>query len=232
MKKHLIVPAVAGTIGMLLATPAAAKPNTLPSGQAAYETIPVRAMDDLVAQQIRPGDTLSIRVFGEPELSKDDYVVDASGFVQVPLAGQVIAGGSSPEELRIELARRLGARYIRDPQVSVTVSERAKSNFAVEGQVEEPGVYEADSGTTLLAAIARAKSPTRTARLDEVLVFRNVDGQRMGARFDLADVRAGRAADPQIIGGDTIVVGYSGAKGFWRDVRETAPLLNLFYIFK
>ncbi|MDP3906633.1 polysaccharide biosynthesis/export family protein [Novosphingobium sp.] len=217
---------------MASAAPALAKRIDLPSGMSAYETIPVKAMDDLVAQSIRPGDTLSIRVFGEPELSKDDYVVDTSGFVQVPLAGQVIAGGASPEDLRIELARRLGARYIRDPQVSVTVSERAKSNFAVEGQVEEPGVYEADVSTTLLAAIARAKSPTRTAKLDEVLVFRNLDGRRMGARFDLNDVRAGRVPDPQIIGGDTVVVGYSGAKGFWRDVRETAPLLNLFYIFK
>lgn len=232
MMKHLIAPALAGTICLLAATPVAAKRSTLPSGTAAYETIPVKAMDELVAQQIRPGDTLSIRVFGEPELSKDDYVVDESGFVQVPLAGQVIAGGTSPQELRVELQRRLGARFIRDPQVSVTVSERAKANYAVDGQVEQPGVYEANSSTTLLAAIASAKSTNRTAQLDEVLIFRNVDGQRLGARFDLNDVRAGRAGDPQIIGGDTIVVGYSGAKGFWRDVRETAPLLNLFYILK
>lgn len=232
MMKHLIALALAGTICLLAATPVAAKRSTLPSGTAAYETIPVKAMDELVAQQIRPGDTLSIRVFGEPELSKDDYVVDESGFVQVPLAGQVIAGGTSPQELRVELQRRLGARFIRDPQVSVTVSERAKANYAVDGQVEQPGVYEANSSTTLLAAIASAKSTNRTAQLDEVLIFRNVDGQRLGARFDLNDVRAGRAGDPQIIGGDTIVVGYSGAKGFWRDVRETAPLLNLFYILK
>ena len=232
MTKDLITAALIGAVSIVSAAPALAKRIDLPSGIDAYETIPVKAMDDLIAQRIRPGDTLAIRVFGEPELSKDDYVVDTSGFVQVPLAGQVIAGGTSPEDLRIELTRRLGARFIRDPQVSVTISERAKSNFAVEGQVEEPGVYEADTSTTLLAAIAKAKSPSRTARLDEVLVFRNIDGKRMGARFDLNDVRAGRVPDPQIIGGDTIVVGYSGAKGFWRDVRETAPLLNLFYIFK
>lgn len=232
MMKYLITSALACAVGVVCTSPAEAKRIDLPSGLAAYETIPVKAMDELIAQRIRPGDTLSIRVFGEPELSRDDYVVDTSGFVQIPLAGQLIAGGASPDDLRTELVRRLGARFIRDPQVSVAVSERAKSNFAVEGQVEEPGVYEADTGTTLLAAIARAKSPTRTARLDQVLVFRNIDGKRMGARFDLNDVREGRVPDPQIIGGDTIVVGYSGAKGFWRDVRETAPLLNLFYIFK
>lgn len=205
---------------------------TLPHGAAAYETIPVKAMEALINQQIRPGDRLAIRVFGEPELTRDDYLVDTSGFVQVPLAGQVIAGGVSPEGLRAELVRRLGQRFIRDPQVSVLVTERARSTFAVEGEVREPGVYEADSSTTLLAALAQAKSPSKTAQLDEILVFRMIDGQRLGARFDLRDIRAGRAADPQIIGGDTIVVGYSPGKGAFQDFLAAAPLLNLFYIFR
>lgn len=207
-------------------------PIALPSGPSAYETIPVRAMDELIAQRIRAGDKLSIRVFGEPELTNDDYVVDASGFIQVPLAGQIIAGGQSPDAVRLELVRRLGARFIRDPQVTVAVAERAKSNFAVEGQVNEPGVYEADNSTTLLAALARAKSPNKTAKMDEVLVFRTIDGRRMGGRFNLNDIRAGRADDPQIIGGDTIVVGYSSAKGIWQDFLASTPLFNLFYVLR
>jgi polysaccharide export outer membrane protein len=159
-------------------------------------------------------------------------LVDSTGFVQVPLIGQVIAAGVSPEELRAEITRRLGARFIRDPQVSVSITERAKARFAVEGQVEDPGVYEADATTTLLAAIAQAGSPNRVAKNSEVMVFRVIDGRRLGARFDLDQIRSGRADDPQIIGGDTVVVGYSGSKGFWRDVRETAPLLNLFYVVR
>ncbi|NBW75684.1 MAG: polysaccharide export protein [Sphingomonadaceae bacterium] len=214
------------------AAPLAARDNPLPSGPAAYEVIPVKAMDELVAQRIRAGDKLAISVFGEPDLSRSDYVVDSTGFVQVPLIGQVIAAGISPEELRAEVARRLGARFIRDPQVSVSVTERARARFAVEGQVEDPGVYEADATTTLLAAIAQAGSPNRVAKNSEVMVFRVIDGRRMGGRFDIDQIRSGRADDPQIIGGDTIVVGYSGSKGFWRDVRETAPLLNLFYLLR
>jgi len=214
------------------AAPLAARDNPLPAGQAAYDVIPVKAMDDLVAQRIRTGDKLAISVFGESDLSRTDYVVDSTGFVQVPLIGQVIAAGVSPEELRAEIARRLGARFIRDPQVSVSITERAKARFAVEGQVEDPGVYEADATTTLLAAIAQAGSPNRVAKNSEVMVFRVIDGRRLGARFDLDQIRSGRADDPQIIGGDTVVVGYSGSKGFWRDVRETAPLLNLFYVVR
>lgn len=216
----------------LSSMPLGASPSPLPSGPAAYEVIPVKAMDEIIAQRIRANDKLAISVFGEPELTRDDYVVDGSGFLQVPLIGQIIAAGVSPDELRAEIARRLGARFIRDPQVSVTLTERAKARFAVEGQVEDPGVYEADPATTLLAAIAQAGSPNRVAKHSEVMVFRIIDGRRMGARFDIEQIRAGRADDPQIIGGDTVVVGYSGSKGFWRDVRETAPLLNLFYLIR
>lgn len=214
------------------ASPVGAQSSPLPSGLAAYDVIPVKAMDEIVAQRIRANDKLAISVFGEPELTRDDYVVDGSGFLQVPLIGQIIAAGVSPDELRAEITRRLGARFIRDPQVSVTLTERAKARFAVEGSVEDPGVYEADPSTTLLAAIAQAGSPNRVAKHSEVMVFRIIEGRRLGARFDINQIRAGLADDPQIIGGDTIVVGYSGSKGFWRDVRETAPLLNLFYILR
>lgn len=220
------------TLSGLDASALGAQALPLPSGPAAYEVIPVKAMDEMVAQRIRPGDKLSISVFGEPELSRNDYIVDGSGFLQVPLIGQVIASGVTPEELRLEVARRLGARFIRDPQVSVALVERAKARFAVEGQVEDPGVYEAEATTTLLAAIAQAGSPSRTAKNSEVMVFRILDGRRMGARFDIDQIRTGKADDPQIIGGDTVVVGYSRSKGFWRDVRETAPLLNLFYLVR
>lgn len=205
--------------------------SPLPAGQAAYATIPVTARSEAEAQLVRAGDKLSIRVFGEPELSSDQYRVDGAGFLQMPLAGQLIAAGLTPEALRTEITRRLAARYIRDPQVAVAVSEAAKTRFAVEGEVEQPGVYEAAQDTTLLSALAQARSPNKTAKLDEILVFRVVGGQRMGARFDLRDIRSGRAADPQILPGDTVVVGFSAAKGAFRDLLQTAPLLSIFTLF-
>jgi polysaccharide export outer membrane protein len=205
--------------------------SPLPAGQQAYATIPEIARDDAAAQRLRPGDRLAIRVFGEPELTSEQYRIDAAGYLQVPLVGELIAAGLSPEELRRELTRRLGARFIRDPQVSVAVAESTKSRFAVEGHVEQPGVYEADQGTTLLSALAQARSPNKTAKLDEILVFRVVNGQRMGARFDLRNIRAGILPDPQILPGDTIVVGFSEVKGAFRDFLEAAPILSIFTLF-
>jgi polysaccharide export outer membrane protein len=116
--------------------------------------------------------------------------------------------------------------------VAVIVTERRRTSFTVEGDVREPGVFEAVPGTSLLTAIAQAKSPTDTARLDEVMIFRVVGGQRMGARFNVDDIRKGRAADPQVLAGDTIVVGRSGLKSAWKQFLQAAPAFNLFYIFR
>lgn len=181
---------------------------------------------------MRPGDRLAIRVLGEPELTSEQYRIDANGYVQLPLAGEIIAAGRRPSELREDIVMRLGTRFIRDPQVAVIVLERLKTTFAVEGDVKDPGVFEATDSTTLLSAIAEAKSPTEVARLDEVMIFRTVNGQRMGGRFNLLDIRRGNAADPQILAGDTIVVGHSALKGAWREFLQAAPAFSIFYYLR
>jgi len=224
--------AMALLVAPLLGGCGLSRPSSVPGGNAAYQAIPVRATESLTPQPIRAGDRLAIDVFGEPELSSDKYRVDNLGYLQLPLIGEMPAAGQSPSELREEIARRLSKRYLRSPQVTVAVMESVQSSFAIEGAVKDPGVYAVDPSTTLLAAIARAKSPTEIAKLDEVLIFRTVGGQRMGGRFDLREIRAGQAADPQILAGDTIVVGLSDARSIYRDILQSAPLFNLFYVLK
>lgn len=55
-----------------------------------------------------------------------------------------------------------------------------------------------------------------------------VAAQRMAAVFNVGQIRAGNAPDPRIVGGDTVVVGFSALKGAFRDILTTAPLLNVF----
>lgn len=207
-------------------------PNTLPAGTAAYDTIPAKPAIQPNDDVLRNGDRLAIRVLGEPELTSDLYRIDGNGSVQVPLAGEIMAAGMTTAAFRDELTRRLGARFIRNPQVAVILTERQRATFVVEGDVREPGVFEATPGSTLLSAIAQAKSPNEVARLDEVMIFRMINDQRAGARFNLNDIRKGRAADPQILGGDTIVVGHSPTKEAWQQFLKAAPAFNLFYIFR
>jgi polysaccharide export outer membrane protein len=216
---------------LALAGCARSQPGLLPTGEAAYALIPSK-LDTADDEIIRAGDRLSIQVMGEPELTSDKYHVDSTGAIQMPLAGEVLTAGMRPSEVRDELTRRLGSRFIRDPQVAVIIAERRKTSFAVEGAVEYPGIFEATPNTTLLSAIAQARSPTSTANLDQVMVFRTAGGNRLGARFNLKDIRNGVAADPQIQAGDTVVVGHSALKGAWREFLQAAPVFNLFYILR
>lgn len=205
--------------------------SPLPIGPTAYATMEVK--DGAPGEDIiRPGDHLAIRVLGEPELTSDAYIVDSKGTIQVPLAGEILVAGHNPGEVRDDVTRRLGSRYIRNPQVTVSVAARRRTTFAVEGDVREPGIFEALPGTTLLSAVAQAKSTTDTAKLDEVMIFRLLDGQRIGARFNLGEIRDGRAADPTILAGDTVVVGRSGLKNGWKQFLQAVPLFNLFYVFR
>jgi len=61
-------------------------------------------------------------------------------------------------------------------------------------------------------------------------VFRTVDGQRLGGRFDLTEIRAGRMPDPQLVPGDVVVVGFSSLRGIYRDILQLAPLVGTFAV--
>ena len=204
----------------------------LPTGAAAYAIAPpADAAAAPQAYRIGPGDSISVSVFQEPDLSNDKLQVDDVGRIQLPLAGDILAAGLTAPELSAVIAERLGRDFIRHPQVVVSVVSTREQTVAVEGEVKVPGVYKVSPSDTLLSAVARAQSPTNVARLDEVIVFRTVNGRRMGARFDLGQIRSGQAADPQILGGVVIVVGFSSLKGVYRDILQAAPLLNVFTQF-
>jgi polysaccharide biosynthesis/export protein len=218
--------------GLPLVLAACAQPTPpLPAGAAAYTVIAPPGPSAVSEYRIAPLDELSVTVFREPDLSLPRGRVDAAGALIVPLIGPVRAGGRTAAELGAEIAARLDARYVRRPQVTVAVLASPGQRVTVEGSVQAPGVYEIGAQATLLEAVARAQSPTAVARLDQVVVFRTVDGQRMGAVFDLRRIRAGLDADPRILGGDTVVVGYSAVKGAFRDFLSAAPLLAVFRPF-
>lgn len=201
----------------------------LPHSSAAYAIIP--PLDKAAAPSaylIAPGDIVGVTVFGEPELTIDKLPVDESGFIQVPLIGAMQVSGLTPANASAQIAAKLRERYLRNPSVTLNVVEQAGQVVTVEGQVMRAGSYPVDRQTTLLGAIALAQSPTRIAKLDEIVVFRTINGQRTAARFDLARIRAGRDPDPQILGGDVVVVGFSQAKSIYRDVLQAAPLFNIF----
>lgn len=203
----------------------------VPAGEAAYAVMTPDAATLQSAYLLRGGDIVSVNVFQEPDLSVEEAAIDGAGNLYLPLIGQVQAGGRTLPELSRDIEAAYANGYLRSPRVAVIVKQALSSTVSVEGEVEQPGVYPIQPGATLLTAMALAQSPKRTAKFDEILIFRFVNGQRMGARFDLTDIRSGIAPDPQILPGDIVVVGFSRVRGAWRDVLEAAPLFNIFTRF-
>lgn len=200
-----------------------------PMAVAVQGELPPPTGADLVAAtapyHVGPFDKLTIAVFGVPELS-GDYQVDAAGALAVPMIGNVEAAGKTPAELSALIGARLRGAYVRNPQVTVNVKEATSQVFTVDGQVTQPGSYPVIGSMSLMRAVAVAKGTSEYARLDDVVVFRTVQGKPMAALYNLGAIRRGLYADPKIYANDVVVVGDSKARRMFQQVLQVAPLLT------
>lgn len=181
--------------------------------------------------QIGVGDKLNVRVFQVEDLSFEELVVDTAGNIQLPLIGAVQGAGRTPGEMAADIAQRLSVQYLRNPQVTVTVTAAASEKITVDGAVTKPGVYEMRGSVSLLQAVAMAEGPTRVADLSKVAVFRTIEGRRSVALFDLNAIRQGRASDPRVLGDDVIVVDTSRLNSGLREVIGAIPAFAAFAYF-
>lgn len=175
-------------------------------------------------------DLIDVSVFGVEELSKT-VRVNSNGQISLPLIGTVMAGGLTVPELEADLARRYAADYLQHPQVTVFIKEYASQRITLEGAVKQPGIYPITGKISLLQAIAEAKGLDPLADLGGIVLFRQVDGKRMAAAYDIRDLRSGKVVDPQLYGDDIVVVEQSGSKTALRRFIESVPAIGLFTIF-
>jgi polysaccharide export outer membrane protein len=217
-----------GMVVALLSAGCTAPDKSIPVGAAAYQVVPPPQPDSVPREyRIGPLDTISINVFQEPDLSLTNLSVDASGNVLLPLIGGVHAAGLTTTELSQAIAAKLNT-FLVNPQVSATVVTSVSQKVTVDGSVEQPGVYAIQGRTTLIDALAMARGTNRTAALDEVIVFREINGRPAAARFNVNDIRKGRQPNPEILGSDIVVVGFSNVKGVYRDLIASSSLIASF----
>ncbi len=172
-------------------------------------------------------DLLEISVFQVAELNRT-VRVSTSGDISLPLVGVIRAGGLTVQELEGQIAKILDAKFLQNPQVTVFVKEFTSQRVTLEGSVKKPGIYPLTGRTTLLQAIAMAEGLDPLADLKSVVIFRVIEGKKMGARFDMKAIRSGAAPDPMVYGDDIIVIDQSGSKTAFRRILESLPLVNIF----
>ena len=169
--------------------------------------LPPPTSADLVSQSrpylIGPFDTLMIDVFGIEELSRREVRADAGGRISFPLAGTIDAAGMTSAEVETEIASRLRRSGVRDPQVTVNLREAVGQVVTVDGQVRQPGMFPVIGRMTLMQAVAGHRGLAEFARLDDVIVFRTVNGERFAALYNLRAIRRGTYDDPEVFANET-----------------------------
>ncbi len=184
---------------------------------------------ELIASDYRiaPLDKLSVRIFQVEQLS-GEYQVDLTGRIALPLVGAVDAVNLTTDELQARLEQLLSASYLKNPDVTVGIISATGSNITIEGAVRRPGLYPNFGTMTLLQAMAVGGGLDPTANPKRVFVFRQIDGQRMIAGFDLTTIRKGQEPDPEIYRGDIIVVEGSRMKETWQQVVQGVQTFGIF----
>lgn len=183
-----------------------------------------------VDARISPADELTINVFRVEDLS-GDHVVDPNGFIDMPLIGRVQAAGKTSDQFASELETRLAAKYLRNPNVQVSIKKLTEQTVTVDGAVDVPGAYPVRGTTTLQQAIALARGLDPEANPRRVVIFRQINGQRHAAAFDLTAIRRAEAPDPAVYGNDIVVVAGSTTRNVFRDALNAIPLIGIFRPF-
>lgn len=165
------------------------------------------ASDEVGVPQDRVGidDTFDVRVYGEAELS-GMFRVATDGTVDYPLAGRLQVEGLRTGEIQQLLVNKLKDRYLKDPQVIVTIKDRNSQKISVLGQVVKPGQVGYYPNMTIVDAIANAGGFTGIAAKNSVNLRRQVAGKIEIHVFPVADISEGRSPNVMVVPGDVLVV--------------------------
>jgi polysaccharide export outer membrane protein len=158
--------------------------------------------------ELGPGDSVSIQVYGQPDMATTVYVSD-DGTIPVPLAGPVPISGLSPSEAskKIEKALKDG-RFLVDPHVTLTVMVSRSQRVSVLGQVGKPGVYPIESNTTIFDLLAMAGGALDTGSEEIFLLRKDAAGTLQRYPINLKGLDNSKNAVPAqaLRGGDSILV--------------------------
>ena len=174
---------------------------------------------------IGPGDELLIDVLGIETLSERKISTDGSGRLSLPIAGVIEANGLTVAEVEAKITQQMKASFVRNPIVSVNISEARSRLVTVDGQVRRPGQFPVVGRLTLLQSVALAQGTAEFANLQDVVVFRTIGDQRYAALYDMGAIRRGAYADPQVYPDDIVLVGESNGRRLFQTLIQAGTLV-------
>lgn len=161
------------------------------------------------AGPIGAGDLLEMSVFDTPEFS-GKLRVSNQGDISIPLIGSLHVAGLKADEAQALIRQKLIAGgFLKDPQVTVFVSEYATQNVAILGEVKNPGIYPAFGSHHLLDYISLAQGLTPMASTRVTVTHAGHDDGPQQVKMT-AGATPKAENNPEILPGDTIFVERTG----------------------
>jgi polysaccharide export outer membrane protein len=199
-------------LGLILAVPAfAQKKSANDNGQAnrgsapSVQAQPIPATTD-PTYVIGPSDELNVSVWDQTQLTRT-VPVRPDGMISLPLINDVQAAGRTPGQLRVTITEKLTS-FVKDPQVTVIVTQMNSQRVYVLGQVARAGAYPMLPGMNVLQAISSAGGLVQFAKQGSIMILRTENGQQVRLPFNYKDVINGKRTEQNILlkPGDTVVV--------------------------
>jgi polysaccharide biosynthesis/export protein len=154
-----------------------------------------------------PGDKIDLVIYFGQNESKATYTLDSSGEIAVRYIGTVDAAGKTAAQLKDEIQAKLADGYLKEPIVSVTVSEINSRKLSVLGQVSRSGTIKFVPGMTITDAIAQSGGFTPMARKNLVRVTRSLeDGKTVTWELPVEKIGEGNRPTFWVMPGDIVFV--------------------------
>jgi len=126
------------------------------------------------AYRIGVDDVVRVAVWQNPDLNVT-VPVRPDGRISVPLVGDVVAGGRTPEEVAAEIKTAL-EKFVRNPQVTVIIDQLRSHEYLarvrVTGAVRTPISVPYRQGMTVLDAVLAAGGTNEFAAADRTELYR------------------------------------------------------------
>lgn len=159
------------------------------------------------AETLGAGDSIRITVFQNPDLSVEARLSER-GTISYPLLGEVDLAGQTPAAAGKQIAARLrSGKFLRDPQVSVTLLQLRSRQVSVLGQVARPGRYPLEEGSAKLTDVLALAGGIAPGGADTVTVSGTRGGAPLQQQVDVPALIGGGADKvPEVQPGDTVYV--------------------------
>jgi polysaccharide export outer membrane protein len=160
---------------------------------------------------IGAGDSLSVFVYRNSDLSEPGVSVRPDGRISVPLIEDITASGKTPTQLAREIEDRL-KKYIQDPNVTVIVRSfigPSDRQIKVIGEATEPAAIPYRDHMTLLDVMIATKGLTKYAAGNRAeIVRREADGKQTSINVRLNDLikNGDISQNMEMQPGDTLII--------------------------